>query len=134
VDGVVGRLTWQSIQDVYESILTTSQQIDGGVILFPGRVLQIGFRGEDVAQAQEYLAYLATVYPEIPAPTVDGEFGPATQQAVLAFQRLFGLEETGNIGVTTWNTLASVYSNIRTGNTQQTGQFPGQNLAEEGTA
>ncbi|MBQ9859881.1 MAG: peptidoglycan-binding protein [Clostridia bacterium] len=133
VDGVVGRLTWQSIQEVYESILSTSQLIDGGVTLFPGRVLQVGFEGEDVAIAQEYLAYLSSVYPEIPPVTPDGVFGPQTDAAVRAFQQLFGLAETGNIGVITWNTLASVYSNVRFGNTQQEGQYPGQDLAEEGT-
>ncbi len=131
VDGIVGRLTWQSIQEVYESILATSQLIDGGVVLFPGRVLQVGFEGEDVATAQEYLSYLATVYPDIPAPPVDGFFGPETDAAVRAFQELFGLEPNGTIGVITWDTLASVYSNIRFGNTQRPGQYPGQDFAEE---
>ncbi len=131
VDGIVGRLTWQSIQEVYESILATSQLIDGGVVLFPGRVLQVGFEGEDVATAQEYLSYLATVYPDIPAPPVDGFFGPETDAAVRAFQELFGLEPNGTIGVITWDTLAAVYSNIRFGNTQRPGQYPGQDFAEE---
>ncbi len=133
VDGVVGRNTWLSMQEVYESILSTSMLIDGGVQLFPGRVLQMGFEGQDVEQAQEYLAYLATVYTDIPAPPVDGVFGEETRQAVLAFQRLFGLEETGNIGVTTWNTMASVYSNLRFGNTQRPEQYPGTPLGQEET-
>ncbi len=131
VDGLVGRETWLSMQSVYQSILTTSNLIDGGVPLFPGRVLQIGFEGEDVEQAQEFLTYLATVYPEIPAPPVDGVFGPETEAAVLAFQQLFGLEEDGTIGVTTWDTLASVYSNLRFGNTQRAGQYPGTPLTQE---
>jgi len=133
VDGIVGRLTWQSIQEIYRSILDTSQLIDGGVPLFPGRVLQIGFEGEDVTLVQEYLTYLAGVYPAIVAPPVDGVFGPETQAAVIAFQELFGLEANGTVGVTTWDTLATVYSNVRFGNTKRLGQYPGQPLAEEGT-
>ena len=133
VDGIVGQLTWQSMQDTYESILTTSQLIDGGVPLFPGRVLQVGFEGEDVRQAQEFLAYLAGVYPDITAPPVDGVFGPETEAAVIAFQQMFGLEPDGTIGVSTWDTLASVYSNIRFGNTKRLGQYPGQPISEEVT-
>lgn len=132
VDGSVGRLTWQSMQDTYESILTTSQLIDGGVPLFPGRVLQIGFEGEDVRQAQEFLDYLAQIYPDIPAPPMDGVFDGETEAAVIAFQQMFGLEPDGTIGVSTWDTLATVYSNIRFGNTQRPGQYPGQPIGEEG--
>lgn len=131
VDGIVGRQTWQKLEDVYESIRTSTDLIDGGVVLFPGRVLQAGFQGEDVATIQEYLAYIATVYAAIPAPSVTGVYGMETEQAVEAFQQEFGLPVTGTVGVTTWNTIASLYSDLRTGNTQQLGQYPGTALSEE---
>ncbi|MBR3779492.1 MAG: peptidoglycan-binding protein [Clostridia bacterium] len=130
VDGLVGRQTWQAMEDAYESIRTSTDLIDGGIILFPGRVLQSGFQGEDVATIQEYLAYIATVYPSIPAPAVTGVYGLETVQAVEAFQREFGLEENGIVGVTTWNAIASLYSDLRTGNAQQLGQYPGMVLSE----
>ncbi len=130
-DGLVGRQTWQAMEDAYESIRTSTNLIDGGVVLFPGRVLQTGFQGEDVATIQEYLAYIATVYPAIPAPAVTGVYGLETVQAVEAFQREFGLEENGIVGVTTWNAIASLYSDLRTGNAQRLGQFPGTELGEE---
>ena len=133
-DGIVGRQTWQKLEDVYESIRTSTALIDGGVVLFPGRVLQAGFQGEDVATIQEYLAYIATVYPAIPAPSVTGVYGLETVQAVEAFQRQFGLPETGTVGVTTWDAIASLYSDLRTGNSQRLGQFPGTELTEEVTA
>ena len=130
-DGVVGRQTWQAMEDAYEGIRTASNLIEGGVVLFPGRVLQTGFQGEDVATIQEYLAYIATVYPAIPAPAVTGVYGLETVQAVEAFQQEFGLEVNGIVGVTTWDAIASLYSDLRTGNTQQLGQFPGATLSEE---
>lgn len=130
-DGVVGRQTWQAMEDAYEGIRTSSNLIEGGIVLFPGRVLQTGFQGEDVATIQEYLAYIATVYPAIPAPAVTGVYGLETVQAVEAFQQEFGLEVNGIVGVTTWDAIASLYSDLRTGNTQQLGQFPGATLSEE---
>ena len=132
-DGVVGRKTWQAMEDAYEGIRTASNLIEGGVVLFPGRVLQAGFQGEDVATIQEYLAYIATIYPAIPTPAVTGVYGLETVQAVEAFQQEFGLEANGIVGVTTWDAIASLYSDLRTGNTQQLGQFPGTTLSEEVT-
>ena len=130
-DGVVGRQTWQAMEDAYEGIRTASNLIEGGIVLFPGRVLQTGFQGEDVATIQAYLAYIATVSPAIPAPAVTGVYGLETVQAVEAFQQEFGLEVNGIVGVTTWDAIASLYSDLRTGNTQQLGQFPGTTLSEE---
>ena len=130
-DGIVGRQTWQAMEDVYESIRTSTVLIDGGVVLFPGRVLQAGFQGEDVATVQEYLAYIATVYPSIPAPTVTGVYGLETVRAVEAFQEEFGLEPNGIVGVTTWDAIASLYSDLRTGNAQRLGQYPGTIPSEE---
>ena len=130
-DGLVGRQTWQAMEDAYESIRTSTDLIDGGVVLFPGRVLQAGFQGEDVATIQEYLAYIATVYPTIPAPAVTGVYGMETVQAVEAFQQEFGLEVNGIVGVTTWDAIASLYSDLRTGHAQRLGQYPGINIAPE---
>lgn len=131
IDGIVGRETWQKLDDVYESIRTSTDLIDGGVMLFPGRVLQAGFQGEDVAVIQEYLAYISTIYTTIPAPSVTGVYGMETVQAVEAFQQEFGLPVTGTVGVITWNAIASLYSDLRTGNIQQLGQYPGTELSEE---
>ena len=130
-DGIVGRFTWQSMTDVYDSIRAVSDQIDGGVMLFPGRVLRLGSTGEDVATIQEYLRYLAGTYPEIPAPAVTGTFDDATVRAVSAFQAAFGLTESGAVGAVTWDTIAAVYSNLRFGNSKRLGQYPGFPLSAD---
>ncbi len=130
-DGIIGRETWISIYDVYRSILETSELIDGGVQLFPGQTLRQGSQGEDVATMQEYLAYIAQTYTEIPAPSVTGIFGQETANAVLAFQRLFGLDPSGVIGANTWDAIATLYSDLRFGNVKRLGQFPGSTLTQE---
>ncbi len=133
ITGVVERRTWQRLSDAYQSILDTSSLIDGGVPLFPGQVLSMGSQGDDVALVQEWLAYIAPTYPSIPAPSITGIYGMETTQAVTAFQELFGLQASGAVGVTTWDTLAGIYSNIRFGNTKRLGQYPGFTLSQEVT-
>ncbi len=130
-DGVLDRNTWRSLYDTYRSILETSELIDGGVVLFPGQVLRQGSQGDDVATMQEYLAYIAETYTTIPAPSVTGIFGQETENAVVAFQQLFGLNPSGVIGVNTWDAIATLYSDLRFGNTKRLGQFAGTTLTQE---
>lgn len=52
------------------------------------------------------------------------------RQAVIAFQNLFDLEAAGIVGPLTWDAIASLYSDLRTGNDKRPGQFPGTELAE----
>lgn len=131
VTGIVDRATGLSIYDTYLSILDTTQFIDGGVRLFPGRALRQGSTGEDVRLIQEYLAYLSQTFPQIPVPSVTGVYGQETEAAVSAFQRLFGLPDTGTVGAVTWDAIASTYSDLRTGNTKRLGQYPGFPLSKE---
>ncbi|MBP3414684.1 MAG: peptidoglycan-binding protein [Clostridia bacterium] len=124
-DGIVGRNTWQALNNVYADILDEIGPFEGGVEPYPGQPLVVGSRGEDVRQLQEYLSYIASNVQAIPQITVDGVFGPATENAVRTFQRLYGLEETGVVGAATWNAIASENSAIMLGNSRRTGQAPG---------
>ena len=45
---------------------------------------------------------MSAYYSSIPRSAIDGEFGTATQTAVKAFQKLFGLTQDGVIGPATW--------------------------------
>lgn len=133
-DGIMGQLTWNELYKAYRGIVTSTDVIEGGVVLYPGTVLRIGSQGEYVQILQQYLAYIAETYPEIPTVQDTGVFGNQTQAAVVAFQTLFGIEPSGLVGPVTWNTIASVYSDLRTGNDKRPGQYPGFELAEGGTA
>ena len=50
---------------------------------------------------------------------------------VEAFQQEFGLPVTGTVGVLTWDAIATLYSDLRTGNSQRLGQYPGTQLSME---
>ena len=110
VDGVVGRNTWNAIRNVYEQTLyqlppeyqTFARQI------YPGRFLVEGDTGAEVTLLQTQLNRLAQRDSALPSVTADGIFGPATENAVRAFQRLFGLTEDGIVGPRTWERIVAV--------------------------
>ncbi len=94
VDGVVGRETWNALQTAYQKVLAELpedyRQFAGEV--YPGRFLVRGDRGEQVALMQERLNQISREDETLPSLVVDGIFGPATQQAVLALQRQLGID------------------------------------------
>lgn len=64
------------------------------------KALRLGDRGETVEQLQEALAS-----GQFPPGALDGIFGPATEAAVLGFQRSAGLLADGVVGPKTWEAL-----------------------------
>jgi len=68
----------------------------------PGRVLQLGDAGAEVRDLQQRLAALGFSPGEI-----DGNFGPHTQAAVVAFQVEKGLVPDGEVGALTWAALTA---------------------------
>ena len=65
-----------------------------------------------VRELQEYLRRLSRTYPAIPELAVDGLFGPETEEAVKAFQGLFGLPVTGEADGDTWDALKAEYDRL----------------------
>lgn len=124
--GVVDRQTWVDIYRAYDGIIQSVGNADGSdVILYPGRVLREGIRGEDVKILQEYLTFINKTYPNIPAVENTGYFGPVTRSSVLAFQRQFNLPVNGVVGASAWNEIAGVYSTLRYGADKRPYQNPG---------
>ena len=129
VTGSVDEETWDQITSTYLSILgSLPPEWENAVILYPGRFLLEGMRGDDVEQLQNMLSVLSTVYPQIPNITPDGIFGPRTEEAVLAAQNLFGLQPTGAVGTPTWAEIARQYMTVVNGQRVADGQYPGQPL------
>lgn len=127
-NGVVDRRVWNAIQSTYYNILSSLvyEFEEGGTLPYPGRVLVIGSSGEDVRALQEYLNYIARTYPEIPTVNVDGSFGESTEQAVIAFNRLFGIPtEENRVTAQTWNALTDIYEDLYIGSIVREGQYPG---------
>ena len=65
-------------------------------------ILKKGSKGEEVKKLQESLNI-----------TVDGDFGPATELAVMRFQAQQGLETDGIVGPKTWSKIQSRNTNIK---------------------
>ena len=69
--------------------------------------------GEPVRRLQVLLNRVARNYPVIPKVPTDGIFGTNTYNAVLAFQRIFGLTPTGIVDKSTWYRLAYLYVSVK---------------------
>lgn len=80
VDGIVGPKTWALVDDV-------------------SHMQRMGSAGRTVFHAQELLRKAGYMV------RVDGDYGPATKEAVRQFQRDNGLNDDGILGPLTWNKL-----------------------------
>ena len=58
---------------------------------------------------QEQLDTIANVYYPIPNIAADGIFGPKTREAVIAFQKQFGLPQSGIVDFPTWYKISQIY-------------------------
>ena len=56
-------------------------------------------------EIQNYLINISNLYPSLPKISPTGIYDPATQDAVLAFQILEGINPTGVVDFYTWNAL-----------------------------
>ncbi|WP_061995300.1 peptidoglycan-binding protein [Clostridium sp. ATCC 25772] len=112
-DGIVGEMTWNKIYDVYTG-LKKATLTEPSIYSpdYPGYVLKEYLTGEDVKWLQTYLQSISKFYKEIPSIEVDGVFGKRTKNAVMAFQRIFGLSEDGKVGLNTWEKLLEVYNSL----------------------
>lgn len=139
-DGIVGKATWYRIAYLYTGIKRLSELTSEGVSpeeatpVFP-TTLKLGDTGPFVRERQYYLKVLSAFYPEIPYVNTDGYFGPKTQQAVIAAQKLFGLTPDGVIGPLTWDAITNAYMAIIKANPNLTIDngvlvFPGRIIVE----
>ena len=126
VTGIVDETTYSVLYDAYRGIILSlpDSQFIGTVRPFPGFDLTEGQSNDSVRLLQTYLNVIAETYSEIPSVTVDGVFGPATENAVLAFQRTFDLPETGIVGINTWEAIGDLYDDLVKGSAVSEGQYP----------
>lgn len=80
---------------------------------YPGTPLSFGDSGQYVRILQVSLNLISQDYPAIPKiPQIDGVFGTATQNAVIAFQRIFNLNPDGIVGKATWYKIVYLYTGL----------------------
>ena len=126
--GEVDRETRNDLYRAYQGIVESVPPTYTDVALYPGTVLREGVSGESVKIIQEYLTLINKTYPNIPAVSNTGYFGPLTRQSVTAFQNQFGINPTGIVGAVTWDKIAGVYSDLRYGFDKRTYQNPGYTI------
>lgn len=117
VDGVVGKATWYKIKMIYNAVKSVAELYSEGITISDveriyKEVLRRGSRGNDVSIIQYYLQFVGRFNDNLQPIEVDGIFGPATESAVVAFQREYGLTPDGIVGRNTWNMLQNVYISI----------------------
>lgn len=109
VTGDVDDLTWDQMNYFLERrqneiiIHKTTDDID-----LSNNVVRLGSKGRYVSDLQQYLNIAASKNSNIPTVKVDGNFGKNTEQAVLQFQKEYGLNTDGVVGAITWDALYKV--------------------------
>ncbi len=130
VTGSVGIEDWDKLYREYIGILDTLPQgyFSVSTLPYPGYVLRLGTQGEAVSALQEYLNLIGNTYTSIPKVSVDGVFGPSTQNAVIAYKELFGFGSSGIVSASTWDSITETYRDLSEGSQTSTGQFHGYSI------
>ncbi len=127
VTGEVDKETFDTIVSVFQTYRDSlpPNAVGSTTATYPGTPLRLGSSGNDVVTLQNYLNRISDIYTAIPKLNVDGVYGIATQRAILEYQRIFGLEETGVTASVTWNSIADTYRTITDGTRGSETQFGG---------
>ena len=115
--GTIPRATWNKISSIYVGIARMAELNGEGDRISigenpPNVTLSLGSRGNNVLELQFILNVISQYYSDIPSVIMDGVFDERTRQSVLAFQKRFGISQTGNVATLTWPMLYSVYRSI----------------------
>ena len=92
--------------DIY---LKSAEKVEGVPLSYGGEVLTLGSEGEAVRTVQNQLNRIGDNFPAIPKIPADGVYGPATQEAVTEFQKIFHLPQTGSVDFAVWYEISNVY-------------------------
>lgn len=105
VDGVVGRLTFQSLYDAALAFDTSGPVVRTVSLPTPDAALRPGDTGAEVLRLNRMLLFLSQWIPEInftAGGTPGSTFDPELEIAVRSAQRYFGLDETGVVTADDW--------------------------------
>lgn len=127
VTGVVEIDTWRALYTTYRNLLNSLPEgyFSAVTAPYPGIPLVVGEANENVRILQNWLNRISDVYTEIPKLTVDGAYGPGTENAVRIYQEIFGLTPSGAVGAETWNSIADTYRTLVQGDEGSAAQFGG---------
>ena len=92
-----------------EIYLKSAEKVEGAPMSYGGEGLSPGSEGEAVRTIQQQLNRISQNFPAIPKIPVDGAYGPATQEAVTEFQKIFHLPQTGSVDFAAWYEISNVF-------------------------
>lgn len=105
VDGVVGRMTFQSLYDAAQALEASGPVVRMVSLPAPAATLRPGDTGAAVLRLNRLLLFLSQWIPEInftASDTPDNTFDLELETAVRSAQRYFGLTETGAVTAADW--------------------------------
>ena len=104
-DGVVGRLTFQSLYDAAQALEASGPVVRTVSLPAPAATLRPGDTGAAVLRLNRLLLFLSQWIPEInftASDTPDNTFDLELEIAVRSAQQYFGLTETGAVTAADW--------------------------------
>ena len=128
-DGIVGKATWYALVRLYTAVTDLNELRSQGQQFYSINweypdPIQEGDTGDKVRHLQYMLSVLSAYIQNIPSVAVDGIFGPATKDAVVAAQRWFGLPETGQVDDRTWDEIYDQFAGIENTSLRDGEVFP----------
>ena len=110
ITGIADQPTWDMIVSIYEPALiqvSPAQPIE--IILEPNQVIRRGEQHHSIYLIQAMLTSLSKDYSSIPMPPLTGILDTGTSESLMAFQRINGLDITGDLDKITWKHLVLQY-------------------------
>ncbi len=116
--GVVDNAAWYKIRRYYNAVKSLSDLFSEGVKLdeievpYPRTAITEGDTGIAVLTVQYYLQVLSYFNGNLKPLRRTGVYDTATTEAVKTFQKVYGINQTGNVGVQTWVKINEIYRDI----------------------
>ena len=128
VDGVVGRLTFQSLYDAAQALEASGPVVRTVSLPAPAATLRPGDTGAAVLRLNRLLLFLSQWIPEInftASDTPDNTFDLELETAVRSAQRYFGLTETGAVTAADWKVFRNAAEQLLAANPAGPSPKPG---------
>ena len=128
VDGLVGRLTFQSLYDAVQALDTSGPVVRTVSLPTPSATLRPGSTGPAVLRLNRLLLFMSQWIPEINFPASDtpaNSFDLELETAVRSAQRYFGLTETGVVTAADWETFRTAAEELLAANPAAASPEPG---------